>query len=140
LEYVEIPKEGAMTFGVKEKPADDGDVKKRGATDFSMNRADLNKYISNLGQILNQARMVPNVIPGTGGKIEGFRFVSIQPGSIFEKLGFQAMDVIKSVNGEPVDSPTKAMELYNALRTDNSIGIVVNRNGQDQNFSYTIPE
>ncbi len=50
------------------------------------------------------------------------------------------MDVIKSVNGEDVNSPTKAMELYNALRTDNKINLVIERNGQNQNFTYNVPE
>ncbi len=31
------------------------------------------------------------------------------------KLSLKRGDVIKSVNGEPVDSPAKAMELYNEL-------------------------
>jgi general secretion pathway protein C len=138
LEYIEIPKDSQLTLsGVKPTPT--GEVQGDGH-DFTMNRADINKYISNLGQVLNQARMVPNIVPGTGGKVEGFRFVSIQPGSIYEKLGFKPMDVIKSVNGEAVNSPTKAMELYNALRTENQIGIVVERGGRDENMNYTIPQ
>jgi general secretion pathway protein C len=140
LEYIEIPKESALTFGRKEPAEAGGDVKKNGEFDFTMNRGELNKYITNLGAVLNQARMVPNIIPGTGGKVEGFRFVSIQPDSIYTKLGFKPMDVIKSVNGEQVNSPTKAMELYNALRSESSIGLVVERNGRDENFSFKIPE
>lgn len=142
LEYIEIPKDSALTFGRKENagPTKTGDVQKTGEFDFTMNRADLNKYISNLGAVLNQARMVPNIIPGTGGKVEGFRFVSIQPGSIYEKLGFKPMDVIKAVNGEPVNSPTKAMELYNALRSEDKISLVVGRDGRDENMTYTIPQ
>lgn len=139
LEYIEIPKDSALTFGRKEA-APVGEVQKSGEFDFTMNRTELNKYISNLGAVLNQARMVPNIIPGTGGKVEGFRFVSIQPGSIYEKLGFKPMDVIKAVNGEPVNSPTKAMELYNALRSEDKINLVVERNGRDENMNYTIPQ
>jgi general secretion pathway protein C len=140
LEYIEIPKDSALTFGRKETAGAEGEVKKSGEFEFTMNRSDLNKYITNLGAVLNQARMVPNIIPGTGGKVEGFRFVSIQPDSIYTKLGFKPMDVIKAVNGEQVNSPTKAMELYNALRSESSISLVVERNGRDENFSFKIPE
>lgn len=140
LEYIEIPKESALTFGVKAPAQQSGEIKQDDPFNFTINRSDLNKYISNLGAVLNQARMVPNIIPGTGGKVEGFRFVSIQPGSVYEKLGFKPMDVIKAVNGEPVNSPTKAMELYNALRTESKIELKVERNGRDENMNYTIPQ
>ncbi len=84
LEFIEIPKDSSLILNMKEGVAQKGDVKKEGEFDFTMNRADLNKYISNLGAVLNQARMVPNIVPGTGGRVEGFRFVSIQPGSIYK--------------------------------------------------------
>lgn len=140
LEYIEIPKDSAVTFGVKE-PATGGDeVKKQGEFDFTMRRADINKYTADLGSILQQARMVPNIVPGTGGRVEGFRFVAIQPGSIYEKLGFKPMDVIKKVNGEDVNSPTKAMELYNALKSEGRITLSVERNGREEVFTYNVAD
>jgi general secretion pathway protein C len=48
------------------------------------------------------------------------------------------MDVIKAVNGEAVNSPTKAMELYNALRSENQISLVIERNGREETFRYNI--
>lgn len=141
LEYIEIPKDEKINFGMKApKAADGGDIEKRGDYDFSVKRSDLAKYTSNLGEILNQARMVPNILPGSGGKVEGFRFVSINPGSIFEKLGFKNMDVIRSVNGEAVNSPTRAMEFYNALKSANNIQLGVERNGREETFTYSVTE
>ncbi|MGE0526894.1 MAG: hypothetical protein AB7G93_16765 [Bdellovibrionales bacterium] len=32
-----------------------------------------------------------------------------------QKLGFKKMDVVKTIKGEPVDNPQKAMELYNQM-------------------------
>lgn len=142
LEYIEIPKDGAINFGMQAPVASSGptEVEKRGEFDFAVKRSDLTKYTSDLSSILNQARMVPNIIPGTGGQVSGFRFVSIQPGSIYEKLGFKPMDVIKSVNGEAVNSPTKAMELYNALKSDSGVTLSVDRNGREETFKYNITE
>ncbi len=48
------------------------------------------------------------------------------------------MDVIKKVNGEDVNSPTKAMELYNALKTEGRINLSVERNGRDETFIYNV--
>lgn len=143
LEYIDIPKDSAVTFGVKDPVVASGggeDVQKKGEFDFTMRRGDIAKYTADLGAILQQARMVPNIVPGSGGKVDGFRFVAIQPGSIYERLGFKPMDVIKKVNGEDVNSPTKAMELYNALKSEGRIKLSVERNGREENFNYDVIE
>ena len=138
LEYIEIPEEAQLTFGFKPKKGQE--VVKQGEFNFQVNRADITKYTSNLADVLSQARMVPNVVPGSGGAVEGFRFVSIQPGSIYEKLGFKSGDVIKQVNREDVNSPTKAMELYNSLKSERSINLQVERNGRVEEFTYDISD
>lgn len=141
MEYIEIPKDSAIIFGKKqESGGTESDISKQGEYEFAIRRDDLNKYTSDLSSILNQARMVPNIIPGSGGRIDGFRFVNIQAGSIYEKLGFKMGDVIKEVNGEAVNSPTKAMELYNALRTEARIRLTVERDGRVENFSYDVKD
>lgn len=143
LEYIDIPKDSAVTFGMKAPQASAGggeDVMKADDFNYTMRRADIAKYTADLGSILQQARMVPNIVPGSGGRVDGFRFVAIQPNSIYEKLGFKSMDVIKKVNGEEVNSPTKAMELYNALKSGNRISLTIERNGRDENFNYNIQE
>lgn len=143
LEYIEIPKDTKLNLSFKQNAPASGsqaEIVKRGEFDFQVKRSDITKYTSDLSSILSQARMVPNIVPGTGGGVEGFRFVSIQPGSIYEKLGFKPMDVIKNVNGEPVNSPTKAMELYNALKTEGRISLQVERNGRLEDFSYDISD
>lgn len=142
VEYIDIPVEGTLSFGLQDKQhtVSTEDVMKQGEFDFAMKRSDLNKYLTDLSGVLNQARMVPNIIPGTGGKVEGFRFVSINPGSVYEKLGFKPMDVIKAVNGDPVNSPTKAMELYNALKSEKNISMQVERDGRLENFRYNVSD
>ena len=140
LEYIEIPKESTVTFGVKDPIVGGEEVSRRGEFEFTMRRSDIAKYTADLGSILQQARMVPNIVPGSGGRVDGFRFVAIQPNSIYEKLGFKPMDVIKAVNGEAVNSPTKAMELYNALKSEGRISLKVERNGREEDFKYDISD
>ena len=141
LEYIDIPKDSAVTFGVKEPQASGHEeVQARGDFSWTMRRGELSKYTSDIGSILQKARMVPNIIPGSGGRVDGFKFVAIEPGSIYEKLGFKPGDVIKGVNGEPVNSPTKGMELYNALKNESRLQLTVERNGRDETFKYDIPD
>lgn len=143
LEYIEIPKDALLTFGRK-NPApvakSGGEVIQNGDFQFTMRRADINKYLGNLGEILQQARMIPNIVPGSGGRVDGFKFVNIQPDSIFAKLGFKPGDTLKKVNGEEINTPTKGMEMFNALKSESRLQLMVERNGRDETFKYDIPD
>ncbi|MBO9668077.1 MAG: PDZ domain-containing protein [Bdellovibrio sp.] len=137
LEDIEMKKEGnKVSFGAAKAPASK-EVVKTGDNNFAIKRADLLKYTNDLSSILMQARAVPNREPGTGN-INGFRVLDMQPGSIYEQLGIQRMDVIKSVDGTPVDSPAKAMELYQALKNSAKVTLQVERNGKTETMTYNI--
>lgn len=140
LEYIEMKKDQKLAFGGG-KPTVPGttgkEVQKIGENNFTLKRADLLKYTNDLSSILMQARAVPNREPGTGN-INGFRLLDMQPGSIYEQLGLQRMDVIKAVNGTPVDSPAKAMELYQTLKNDPKVSIQIERNGKSEALNYNI--
>ncbi|MGZ3816969.1 MAG: type II secretion system protein GspC [Bdellovibrio sp.] len=140
LEYIEMKKEGnKVAFGAGKAMgiATGKEVQKTGDNNFSIKRADLLKYTNDLSSVLMQARAVPNREPGTGN-VNGFRLLDMQPGSIFEQLGLQRMDVIKSVDGTPVDSPAKAMELYNTLKNSPKVTLQVERNGKNETMTYNI--
>lgn len=141
LEFIEIKSDKKLAFGAGSKtpaPVATGkDVQKTGDNQYAIKRDDLLKYTKDLSSILMQARAVPNREPGTG-KINGFRLLDMQPGSVYEQLGLQRMDVIKSVNGTPVDSPAKAMELYNLLKNENKISLEVESGGSTVTKEYTI--
>ncbi len=141
LEYIEMKKEGTkVSFGAGSTApvASSGkEVQKVGDNNFAIKRADLLKYTNDLSSILMQARAVPNREPGTGN-INGFRILDMQPGSIYEQLGLQRMDVIKSVDGTPVDSPAKAMELYNTLKNSPKVSLQIERNGKTETMTYNI--
>nr|BFD67349.1 hypothetical protein HAGR004_23710 [Bdellovibrio sp. HAGR004] len=139
LEYIEMKKDGKVAFGAGRPSSGGGDkeVQKVGDNNFVIKRADLLKYTNDLSSILMQARAVPNREPGTGN-INGFRILDMQPGSIYEQLGIQRMDVIKAVDGTPVDSPAKAMELYNTLKNSPKVTLQVERNGKTETMTYNI--
>ncbi|AHI05600.1 general secretion pathway protein C [Bdellovibrio bacteriovorus W] len=140
LEFIEMKKDGGrLAFGSSRPAAVDNgqEVQKTGDNTFAIKKSDLLKYTNDLSSILMQARAVPNREPGTGN-INGFRILDMQPGSIYEQLGLQRMDVIKSVDGTPVDSPAKAMELYNALKNSPRVSLQVERNGKTETMTYNI--
>lgn len=143
LEYIEMKGMGKLSFAAAKNPTEPSaktqgkqEVKQTAPNRFEINRADVLKYTSDMSTVLQQAAMQPR--RKANGEIDGFKFLNIQPNSIYSQLGFQVGDVIKSVNGEPVDSPAKAMEMYNTLKGSNSIKIGVERDGRDQENDYSI--
>ena len=63
-------------------------------------------------------------------------FASIRKGSVYEDLGFKVGDVLKEVEGEEINSAEKALELYNKLKTNSRVQIVVN----EEPRTYTVDE
>lgn len=141
LEYLEMNKTGnKVAFGAsKAEPAKvtGTEVVSTGSNQFTISRANLLKYTNDLSSVLMQARAVPNRDPNTG-EINGFRILDMQPGSIYEQLGLQRMDVIKGVNGEPVDSVQKAMEMYNTLKNGTQVKMSIERGGKTETFTYDV--
>ena len=144
LEYIIIPEEKAklnisyQTDGKKPKPSlkEQGLIKKVG-NNFEVKRSDLNDYLGRLPEILNQARVVPYT---KNGELKGFRFASIDKGSIFEDLGFQKGDIIKEVEGEIVTSPDQALELFERLKGGSGFKMLVQKDGKDVELEYNINE
>ena len=142
-EYVDIPddrKTAKKSSKKDSKPSELPEVDSE-SDNVTLKRSDILKYTEDISEILRQARMMPN--KGPGGEVNGFRFVSIQKGSVYDKLlGFKRGDIIKEVNGQPVNSPSRAMELYNAMKdvgTD-KIQIGLERNGVAKNKTYLITD
>lgn len=139
LEYIEIKNQSKLTFtGAVPAPVmrGTGEIKQIAPNKFKLSRATIMKHTQDLSKLLMQASSIPR--RKANGDIECFILTSFQPDSIYADLGVQQGDCIKSVNGEPIDSAAKAMELYNALKNSNHINLTVESDGRDQNKEYTI--
>lgn len=139
LEYIEMKDDMKFRFDLRKAMAPDsssGEIQQEG-NNFSISRATLDKYINNISDVLQQARAVPNRDPNTG-EINGFRLLFIKPDSIFSQLGLKQGDLLKSVNGSPVTSIQKAMEMYQSLKGANNINVQFEREGRNEEFSYTV--
>lgn len=80
-------------------------------------------------EFLRQATLVPS-------KDGGFQVRQIQPGSLYEKLGLRAEDVIKSVNGQPVNSAEDALRLYQQLSSMAAVQMEISRGGKPEYLYY----
>ena len=66
------------------------------------------------------------------------KLFSIVPDSLYSKIGIQNGDVIRRINGYEMNSPDKALEIYQKLRDANRIEIELERRGDTLRKSYSI--
>jgi general secretion pathway protein C len=137
LEYIEIPHDEKIVLST-EKGVSAAPPSGQEKTEFKFKRDEINQQLERLPELLQQARVVPET--GPDGQVKGYCMVEMQPGSLYEKLGLRVGDCIRGVNGELVNSPQKAMQLYQELRSSNKIDLDIDRSGRNMNLNYDIIE
>jgi general secretion pathway protein C len=125
LEYIEIPHDDKILLSTEKGPTTSVAAPAQDKTEFKLKREEINKQLERLPELLQQARVVPEM--GPDGQVKGYCMVEMQPGSLYEKLGLRIGDCIRSVNGELVNSPQKAMQMYQELRNGNRVEIGTDR-------------
>jgi type II secretory pathway component PulC len=73
-----------------------------------------------------------------GGKDQGWKVFAIRPNSIFAQVGPKKGNVIQSVNGRELDSPTKVYQAFQQLRDANHIEVELTRRGRHETLRYEI--
>jgi len=110
-------------------------ITKTGANSYEVKQESVNKVLGNLSKLATQARIVPAF---EGGEAIGFKLFSIRPGSLYSKIGIQNGDVIQKVNGYDLNSPDKALELYQKLKDGKEFAVDIKRRGKNMSFDYRI--
>lgn len=95
----------------------------------------------NLSNILTQARTIPNRKRVDGKTvIDGFRIYRIRPKSVFDKLGLQNGDIIKSINGQYLDNLDTALNMLQTLRSQDEFSLSIERRRREQEFHYEVED
>ncbi|MBM4345112.1 MAG: hypothetical protein FJ100_17210 [Deltaproteobacteria bacterium] len=110
-------------------------VKKLGEGAYNLDRSHVNDKLKDVSQLGLQVRVVPNY---KSGKYEGFRMIGMGGDSLFKDIGFINGDIVQAINGERIDSPNKALALYEALKNKARVTVLIERDGQPKTLRYTI--
>jgi general secretion pathway protein C len=102
---------------------------------YEIERNVLDNTLGDLNKIATQARIVPSF---KNGAANGFKLFSIQPGSLYSSIGIENGDVVQRVNGYEINSPEKALELYQKLKESGHVTIQLERGGQMITKEYNI--
>jgi len=104
-------------------------------THRKITRALVDKILANPMAISKGARIVPAV---KDGKPDGFKLYAIRPSSLYARLGLQNGDTVTAVNGFPLTSADRALEVYTKLREATSLELDVTRRGKATKLVITI--
>jgi general secretion pathway protein C len=130
------PRQGAAPPADEEAAAAAGDaVKKLDANKYEVKKSFIDSTLGNLNKVATEARIVPSF---KNGVANGFKLFSIQPGSMYSAIGVENGDVIQRINGYEINSPDKALEVYQKLRESAHITIEIERNGQTIRKEYNV--
>ena len=102
---------------------------------YTVKKAEIDRALTNLSELATQARIVPSF---KNGVANGFKLFSIVPDSLYSKIGIQNGDVIRRINGYDMNSPDKALEVYQKLRDANRIEVELERRGDTIRKQYAI--
>lgn len=91
--------------------------------------------MGNLSVMAAQARIVPAF---EDGKSIGFKLFNISPNSIYAKVGIQDGDIITKINGYELNSPDKALEMYQMRTTAKQLNIDYKRGGSSISSDISI--
>jgi type II secretory pathway component PulC len=103
--------------------------------DFKIDREFLKSKLSNINDVLTQARGIQ--INNPDGTIS-FKIVDIEPGGIFAYLGMVDNDIITQINGEPITELNAVMNIFGRISSLSSLNLTVKRNGEETKQNYNI--
>jgi general secretion pathway protein C len=137
-EYIDASAAAPPNLGVTPTPppaAGAGSVRQISENNYAIAKKELDSQLSNLSELATKARIVPSFKNGVSN---GFKLFSIVPDSLYAQIGIQNGDVVHKINGYEMNSPDKALEIYQKLRDAARIEVELERRGEMIRKQYTI--
>ena len=91
-----------------------------------------NVVAENLTQLSDVIR--PTQYRGADGQLAGFRVYPGRNRQKFAALGLRPGDLVKDINGQPLNDPTQAMQVFQSLGQTDEVTVTIERNGQEQSL------
>lgn len=102
----------------------------------SLRRNMINEAMQDVSKLMTEIKITPHA--GEDGQPEGLAVSNIKPNSIFRRMGLRNGDVLKSVDGQNIQSVDDALRLYENLKSANSVSVMIQRRGRDRTIEYNI--
>ena len=73
-----------------------------------------------------------------GRNLKGFKITFVRKGSPFAKLGVKRDDIIKSINGQEINSYNAAFNMYKNIQNVENVTLVIQRGKEEMELEYEI--
>lgn len=102
---------------------------------YEISDSTVQDIVENFAEIMMTGLVVTNRV---GDEIDGFKVLRLDEDSLFKKVGFQEGDIIKGINGTPVqiESFEQAFKLFERYKDSKVITAEVERDGQVINLTF----
>jgi general secretion pathway protein C len=100
-----------------------------------LSREDVNRKLKDPNVIYKDARFGPHLVDG---KIEGYKLYQVARSHIFYSLGARSGDIIKRVNGMPLNETEKMLEIWKSVQSAPKIAIDLDRKGKIITYEFLI--
>jgi len=97
--------------------------------------ARLDESIENIHHLISELKVQPLIVDG---KTDGLRLSRIKSNSILRELGLKNGDVIKTINGQKIESVKDAIRLYEKLQFSSSLELQLVRWGKEKTIQWNI--
>ncbi|MDY6970415.1 MAG: hypothetical protein SVR08_17435, partial [Spirochaetota bacterium] len=74
------------------------------------------------------------------GKIEGYKLFRVKPSNIMYKFGARSGDIVKRINGHPIDSTEKLIGMWKSLNSESHFTADIQRKDKIIQYYFTIKE
>lgn len=102
---------------------------------ISLSRVTLNEFLDDITVFATQARVIPFF---QDGKPVGLRIFGIATGGVYEFLGFENGDIVKSIDNISVNNVSDFTNLVKQLREKSRISVLIERNRENVEIVYDI--
>ncbi|MBV5278182.1 MAG: hypothetical protein J0647_03965 [Campylobacteraceae bacterium] len=126
LEIAEIDND----ISIKEKTEETTDAKIS-----TIKRDNLAKYTHNMNEVLKDIKVQEMT---ENNEFAGVQLSFIKKGSLFDEMGFEKDDIIKSVDNKKLNNIMDLLPYYNALKSTTSLKIGIERNLELKEITYEI--
>ncbi len=103
-----------------------------------LHRSEVHRVVAKgLGAFLSRVEVDDKPAKSPDGKFVGFRIAALK-GDGWKNVDLKPGDVVKSVNGFPIERPEQALEVFQSLDVASELRVGVQRAGADHELRYAI--
>ncbi|BDA78909.1 general secretion pathway protein GspC [Leptospira kobayashii] len=100
-----------------------------------LSREDVNRKLKDPNTIYKNARFGPHLVDG---KIEGYKLYQVAKDHVFYALGARSGDIVRRVNGMPLNDTEKMLEIWGSVKQAPKITIDLERQGKIITYEFII--